>query len=185
MVEVWNNFRQGDDEAFSTLFEVYLDSLYRYGCKFISDEASVKDCVQDLFIKIYNNRANLSHTTNPQFYLLYSLKNLIIDSLAKNKRLIYMSSEELPFFASIYYQSDEESNDDEAAQKFERVMAVLNDRQKEAIYLRYQLEMSYEEISKLLGINYQSARNLIHRSIMKIRSMMDLGIFILILCNYK
>ena len=180
MVEVWDKFRQGDNDAFSFLFESYLDTLYRYGLKFVSDEDFVKDCVQDLFIKLYNNRMSLSSTTNPKFYLLFSLKNMIIDSLSKNKRITYMSPEDLPFIASYSrYNEDTSEEDEEIKQKFEEVLSMLNARQKEAIYLRFQLDMSYEEISQLLEINYQSARNLIHRSITKIRSMMNLRVFLL------
>lgn len=185
MVEVWNNFRQGDNEAFSTLFEVYLDSLYRYGMKFVPDENLVKDCVQDLFIKLYHNRSSLSPTANPKFYLLHSLKNMILDSLARDKRISYMSSNDLPFIASVYYEPEDESiNDEKTNQKVQKVLSVLNDRQKEAIYLKYQLDLSYEEISQLLDINYQSARNLIHRAITKIRSVVELSVIALLLGSY-
>lgn len=178
-IEIWDAFREGDDNAFSLLFETFSDSLYRYGMKFVSDENIVKDCIQDLFVKIYNNRQSLSPTTNPKFYLLFSLKNMVIDTLSKNKRLTYVSPEELPFIATYQYdaQQDEET-DDEIKEKFEQVLSLLNPRQKEAIYLRFHLDLSYEEISQLLGINYQSARNLIHRSILKIRENMDITLFI-------
>jgi RNA polymerase sigma factor (sigma-70 family) len=148
--------------------------------KFVSDESLVKDCIQDLFVKLHNNRTSLSPTTNPRFYLLLSLKNMILDAIARNKRLTYVSPEDLPFIASYQYltEEDEAGYDEEIKQKFEQVLSMLNPRQKEAIYLRFQLDLSYEEISQLLGINYQSARNLIHRSITKIRDNMDFALFI-------
>ncbi|MCD8164698.1 MAG: hypothetical protein LUE93_00260 [Bacteroides sp.] len=74
MIKIWNDFRSGNQKAFSLLYEYYFDILYRYGMKFVSDENIVKDSIQDLFIKIYNNRDNLSSTTEPKFYLLFSLK---------------------------------------------------------------------------------------------------------------
>lgn len=148
--------------------------------KFVADESLVKDCIQDLFVKLYNNRASISSTSNPKFYLLFSLKNMILDSIAKNKRLTYVSPEDLPFIATYQYSSDmeEAENEEEIKEKFEQVMAMLNPRQKEAIYLRFQMGLSYEEISELLQINNQSARNLIHRSISKIRENMDFALFI-------
>lgn len=180
VIEIWDNFREGDEVSFSILFEMFLDPLYRYGMKFVADESLVKDCIQDLFVKLYNNRASISSTSNPKFYLLFSLKNMILDSIAKNKRLTYVSPEDLPFIATYQYSSDmeEAENEEEIKEKFEQVMAMLNPRQKEAIYLRFQMGLSYEEISELLQINYQSARNLIHRSISKIRENMDFALFI-------
>ncbi|GAB6007563.1 RNA polymerase sigma factor [Dysgonomonas reticulitermitis] len=180
IIEQWDKFREGDEISFSILFETFLDPLYRYGMKFVADESLVKDCIQDLFVKLHNNRASISPTTNPKFYLLFSLKNMILDSIARNKRLTYVSPEDLPFIATYQYSNDQEEteNEEEIKEKFERVMSLLNPRQKEAIYLRYQMGLSYEEISELLQINYQSARNLIHRSISKIRENMDFSLFI-------
>lgn len=148
--------------------------------KFVADESLVKDCIQDLFVKLHNNRASISSTTNPKFYLLFSLKNMILDTIAKNKRLTYVSPEDLPFIATYHYSNDQDETEyeEEIKEKFKQVMNLLNPRQKEAIYLRFQLGLSYEEISQLLQINYQSARNLIHRSISKIRENMDFTLFI-------
>lgn len=181
-VKVWNDFREGDKEAFALLFETFSDSLYKYGMKFIPDEEIIKDCIQDLFVKLYNNRSSLSSTTDPKFYLLLSLKNLIIDTLAKNKRLAYIPSDDLPFIATYNYENEDDHGDvnDEVKAKFEQVLGMLNPRQKEAIYLRFQQDLSYDEIAQLLGINYQSARNLVHRSITKIRENVGFSLFIVL-----
>lgn len=181
IIKIWDQFRAGDKDSFSVLFETFLDILFRYGMKFVSNEDLVKDCIQDLFIKLYNNRDSLAPTTNPRFYLLLSLKNMIIDVIIRDKRIIYVAPEELPFIASYQYLDDQDdTEDEEIKEKFEHAISMLNPRQKEAIYLRFQLDLSYEEISRLLGINYQSARNLIHRSILKIRERMSLAGFIIL-----
>lgn len=182
IIEIWDKFREGDETSFSILFETFLDPLYRYGIKFVSDESLVKDCIQDLFVKLHNNRASLSPTSNPKFYLLFSLKNMILDAIAKNRRVTYVLPEELPLIANYRYDDDldESEYNEDIKEKFDKVMNMLNPRQKEAIYLRFQLGLSYEEISELLQINHQSARNLIHRSISYIRKNMELSVFIFI-----
>lgn len=182
LTQIWDDFKKGDKEAFSLLYETYFDTLYRYGIKFVMDENIVKDCIQDLFIKIYNNRTSLSSTNSPKFYLLLSLKNLIIDYLSKYNRITYLSPQDLPFFITYQYQEEDDSNeiDDEIKNKFDKVISLLSPRQKEALYLHFQLELSYEEVSKLLDINYQSLRNLIHRSISKVREQMDVSLFMMV-----
>lgn len=183
-VIIWERFMAGDKEAFSLLYQLFFDMLYRYGRKFVADEDAVKDCIQDLFVKLYNNRERLSLTTPPKFYLLLSLKNLLIDYLSKYNRLVYISPEELPFLVTYNFQeihsADSESSggiDDKTLDQFNKVLDLLNPRQKEALYLKFQLELSYDEVSKLLGINNQSARNLIYRAISKVRENMELSVF--------
>lgn len=176
MVGVWNRFRQNDEEAFSILFTTYVDTLYCYGRKFVADGDFVKDCIQDLFVKLHNNRASLSATTNPKCYLMLSLKNMIFDALDKTRRMTYVSPDDLPFLAAGYLANENHGEEDtETGQKMKAALDMLNPRQKEAIYLRFQLGLSYQEVSGLLSINYQSTRNLIHRSITRIRDVAEMS----------
>lgn len=180
---LWDDFRAGNEKAFSALFNLYSDPLFRYGMKFISDEGLVKDCIQELFIKLYKNRSNLSFTDNPLLYLFKSLKNRIADVLgSKNERIMYLPNEDLPFLVDYKFEPiDEQEMDEEIIEIFNKAMSFLTPRQKEAIYLHYQSELTYEEISQLLNINYQSVRNLIHRAVEKIRAEMDCAVFLFFL----
>jgi RNA polymerase sigma factor (sigma-70 family) len=181
-IHIWDQFREGDDKAFSRIFMLFSDVLYKYGLKFITDEDTVKDCIQELFIKLYDNRKSLPATDNIQFFLLKSLKNKIIDHLREDKHLVYVSPMELQFSVKYYFDPEEEISgiNQDIKDKFEKVLNLLNDRQKEAIYLRYQMELSHEEIAQLLHINCQSVRNLIHRSVKKVRAEMNLSLFFLL-----
>lgn len=181
---LWNQFREGDENAFARLYDLFSDMLYRYGMKFMENEDSVKDCIQELFIKLYSNRQSLSATDNPRLYLFKALKNRLIDEIRADKHLVYVSPQDLHFSVEYYYDPEEESQEDsDVKAQFEKVISLLTDRQKEVIYLRYQMEMSYEDIAELLNINYQSVRNLIHRAIEKVRSEMDWKFFLLLLLN--
>jgi len=181
---LWNQFREGDENAFARLYDIFSDMLYRYGMKFMENEDSVKDCIQELFIKLYSNRQSLSATDNPRLYLFKALKNRLIDEIRADKHLVYVSPQDLHFSVEYYYDPEEESQEDSDVKvQFEKVISLLTDRQKEVIYLRYQMEMSYEDIAELLNINYQSVRNLIHRAIEKVRSEMDWKFFLLLLLN--
>ena len=180
-VILWDAFRRGDDEAFSSLFDMYVDPLYKYGMKFVADEDFIKDTIQDLFINLYN-KENLSMVDNPQFYLCRALKNLILNRIVKEKQMPTISIQELPFMVEYEMTGNEEDTteeDGEIIEKVKQIIEQLPPRQQEAIYLRFNLEMSYEEISEILDMNYQSARNLIHRAVKKIRENMELGVFLL------
>lgn len=169
-VKLWDSFREGDINSFSLLYKRYFDSLYNYGKALISDEDTVKDCIQDLFIKLYRNRKRLPALSYPKIYMLSSLKNIIIDTLSRNKRIGYITRDDLSFLYSEYQSNRTSSEEDEERElNFDTIICVLNNRQKEAVYLRFMEGLSYDGISHILGITSQSARNLIHRSILKIR----------------
>jgi RNA polymerase sigma-70 factor (ECF subfamily) len=187
MIDLWRSFLKGDGKAFESLFDLFSDQMYRYGMKFVPSNDIVKDCIQDVFIKIYNNRANLSETDNPKLYLLKALKNKLLDRLsADNKhRLEYMPPQDIRFYVEYSYNPSEETDEEaEIKEKFDKALSLLTDRQKEALYLRFQMDVSYEDISRLLDINYQSARNLIHRAIEKIRGEMNWTLFLVFLLKH-
>ncbi|MDH6535039.1 sigma-70 family RNA polymerase sigma factor [Parabacteroides sp. 52] len=181
--DVWKQFKAGNSDAFAVLFEQSSDKLFRYGSKFVQDEELVKDCIQDVFVKLHQKRNKLPDMENPFFYLCVSLKNTLIDNISRSDREVALPPEELPFYIEFAYD-DEQPEEEDVISKFEAVMSLLSDRQKEAIYLRYQMDLSYEEISQLLSINYQSTRNLVHRALEKVRTTMDLKLFLLLVGLY-
>ena len=64
--------------------------------------------------------------------------------------------------------------------KIKEILSILTPRQKEIIYYRFIQEMSMEEICILMDINYQSAQNLIQRSLKKIKqNYCSTGLFLL------
>ncbi len=173
---LWMEFKNGDDYPFSQLYEKYVDSLFRYGMKFVKNEDIVKDSIHDLFIKIYQNREHLPDASNPLLFLFISLKNGIVDKLRTEQKYVSNSFVDPEFYVDFYLEHEDDSSDLE--DRFEEVMSLLSPRQKEIIYLRYQMEMSYDEIAVLLNVNVQSVRNLVHRAIENIRSKISLTIFL-------
>ncbi|MDD2436070.1 MAG: sigma-70 family RNA polymerase sigma factor [Massilibacteroides sp.] len=170
--ETWERLRGNQADALSQLFRQTSDLLFRYGSKFYSDQELVKDCIQELFVKLHQTQNELPTLKNPLFYLFRVLKNILFNAIRQRAKLLYLSPQDLPFQAEFYFEPEEKDDEnlEETSALLEQLFSCLSNRQKEAIYLRYQMDMSYEEIAQLLEINYQSARNLVHRALEKIRA---------------
>ena len=69
-------------ESLSVLYEEQADSLYSYGCKFTKDRELVKDCIHDVFVKLFQ-KEDISAIRNMKFYLLRSFKNRLLDELSQ------------------------------------------------------------------------------------------------------
>lgn len=52
---------------------------------------------------------------------------------------------------------------------------VLSDREREAVALRFGAELRSPEIAEIMGISATAARMLVHRSVVKLREVMDHG----------
>lgn len=169
--ELWDLFLKGDKKAFAYIYQKQYRLLLAYGIKLCDDPELVRDCIQDLFVKLHTNRKNLSPTLNINIYLICALKHRLFKELSNSMRM--ETIEEFLFDLAV----DEEfmdrftDNDEEWMQKkkLQKAIEQLSSRQKEAIYLRFIRDLSYEEIGEVLGINYQSSKNLISRTLVKLR----------------
>lgn len=169
---IWENFLCGDDEAYTYIYREYSQALYAYGMHFTSDKGLVEDCIQDVFIKIFQNRRHLQSTDNIKLYLFIALKNKLFNIFRKDIKYSQIDSLE-PVFAAEYTIEDEiieNEREQFLSEKMIRMLEVLSPRQKEIIYYRFVEGLSYEEICQIMDMNYQSTQNLIQRSLKKLRT---------------
>lgn len=168
---LWDRFRMGDEKAYASIYEGYAQLMFSFGMRFTSNRELVKDCIHDVFVKIYSNRSNLNTTTNIKFYLFVALKNELINVFRKN--ISFCSIDSTESLLTVDYITEDNLIDKEEAQernqKVIEILKILSPRQKEVLYYRYIEELSFEEIEQLMHINYQSIQNLIQRSIKKVR----------------
>lgn len=80
----WKLFLEGDDRAYSWIYTHYIQVLYNYGLQITPDSEIVKDCIQDVFVKIYKAKKKLTVPQNPKVYLMIALKITSIILSIKN-----------------------------------------------------------------------------------------------------
>ncbi len=177
---LWIEFLDGNELAFSRLYLLFFDDLLAYGHRVGGDDKMVEDAIQDLFVKLYQKKNELQDNTKLRPFLFRALKNQIYNQHLRNSKL--RSLENYDF--NLNYTIDDEvfSNEKQGlSEEVHHIMRGLSGRQKEIIYLRFVHEMSFDEISEIMDIHVQSARNLLFRSIEKIRKGVPMASFLSIL----
>jgi RNA polymerase sigma factor (sigma-70 family) len=171
-VQLLAEFREGNTVAFSKLYNLHVNLLYSYGCRLTTDMELLKDCIQEVFIKIYNKRTELDTVANFKSYILISLKNKLCDESRKRVNLSDVSVDELDVISSDNVEKDYIAFEKEQLDNafVTRMLDQLSPRQRKAIILYYIEERKYEDICVIMDMNYQSVRNLIHRGISKLRT---------------
>lgn len=182
-VALWNLVLEGDMKAMSVLYKRHYDLLFNFGLKYVQNDDFVKDCIQDVFVKLCTSK-HLSHTDYVRSYFLTSLKHTISDKLSSQKPLEELSehafnlSIEDTTLSVLFKDGDEELG---IAQRLVSAYKSLSDNQRMAIYLRYIKGLSYKEIAVILDINPQSSMNLVSRALANLRSKMSLEDYLLVL----
>ena len=180
---LWESFRKGDKEAFATLFREHYGILYRFGNKFTTETERLEDCIQELFIELWQAKSQ-APVLSVKAYLLKSLKYKLLKAFRKNGRILPIyDNGDMPFELSheTFLISQQES--EEKKKRVLKALERLSHRQKEIIYLKYYQNLSYEEVSEIMNINYQVARNLLYQAIKSLKNMLagPLELFLLFL----
>ena len=167
------SFQAGNMAAFSQLYNLNINVLFNYGLKLTIDKELLKDCIHDIFVKLYTKKDELGTIDNLRSYLFISLKNKLCDEL---RRRMYMSDtavEEVSISTPTDVEDDymEEEQRKNEFSLVRRLLDQLSPRQREALTLYYIEEKKYEDICEIMNMNYQSVRNLMHRGLTKLRSL--------------
>lgn len=170
--KLWNDFLSGEEQAFKIIYHRYAKELFRFGLHFAQSEDIVYDAMQDLFIDLYNYHPQLKSGDCIKQYLFVSLKRKIFRLQGEENKYQSIDLGKMTFaYSLVSTDIDPDEVNDEKLILLDQAMRELSDRQREAIYLRYVSGLDYEELSEVLELNYQSARNLIHRGIEKLRKI--------------
>jgi len=114
----------------------------------------------------------VSETIPKKFYpfLFRSLKNSIYNQLIRNARTAELDIENIEFTLSYTIEENLFSKGEYSlTDEVKNIMESLTERQKEIVYLRFIHDMTIDEIAQIMDMNTQSARNLISRSLQKLR----------------
>ncbi|MBO6144194.1 MAG: sigma-70 family RNA polymerase sigma factor [Prevotella sp.] len=165
-------FCAGNDEAFSELYDMYVQVLFNYGIKLTQDRELLYDCIHDVFIKVYNKRNDKNSINNLGSYLIISLKNRLLDEFRRHAYTVEESAEKYAYrTAAEDVEADylHTERDQVFAKQVSHLMRNLTRRQRQAITLYYLEERKYDEICDIMQMNYHSVRNLMHRGMVRLR----------------
>lgn len=168
---LWDRFRAGDKEAFGKIALHYYQLLHNYGLNLNNDEDFVSDCIQELFLELWERRAFLSPTDFVKTYLLRALRNKIFKESIRLRRFKQPRDVRFANGADASIESQIVLNEEETAQirQLSAVLETLTIRQQEIVYLRFYQGLEFDEIAGIMSLERQSVANLLHRTLKKLR----------------
>ena len=166
---------KNDEQALGLLMRKYYTDLYNYAARFTSDDALIKDCIQEVFISLWQRRQTVGVILSPKFYFLRAIKNKVLKSLDKARRKIgtqalpedYDFSHDFSIEKMIIAKQVSEQN----ALRLNALLALLSKREKEVIYLKYYQYLDNGQVAELMNISRQSVYNLLHEAIRKLKEL--------------
>ena len=167
---LWAALRKGDERALGRIFDKYIYVLYNYGIKINKDHALVEDCIQDVFMELWQRQAALSPTSSVKYYLFRCLRRRIYRKLNQDHHFLTSPLEEdhnitFSYEAELIAQQTSEEN----REKLKQVLDTLSEKQKKVIFLKFYDRLSYEEIAVIMSISVKAVYDLVYHTIKTLR----------------
>lgn len=168
----WKQFLSGDRVAFEKLMTSHFSVLFHYGTKFSKDKEWIKDCIQDLFLQLWERRSNLSEDIAVKPYLMASLRRRMHRTMS-HIRLSDDTPESNQHLFEIEFSIEDKFIQTESShvqsQRIKLLLDSLPKRQKEVIYLKFFQDMDREQIATIMEIAPQTASNLLQMAIKQLK----------------
>lgn len=157
-----------DRQAFAVFYKKMFPALFHLSFQLLDNKSEAEDIVADTFIKFWKSRQQFTSLPETAAWLRRTAKNATLD-LLKHKGVISRNEAEV---AAHNYPREEFTAADVYAELLQEIyhqIEQLPPRGKEIFKLRYIDGFSNEEIAQKLGINNQSVRDHLARSLRTLR----------------
>jgi RNA polymerase sigma-70 factor (ECF subfamily) len=165
--------KQGDREAFAALVDKYKQPVLNLVFRTVRDLTEAEDLTQHVFLQVFKSAHRYEVSAKFSTWLFTIARNLCLNELRRRSRHPADSMDEtapgddghpLRQIEDVKGCSPPDALlHGELEQKIEEALADLPEKQRTAILLCRQDELSYEEIAEVLGCSLSATKSLIHR----------------------
>ncbi|MBL0134946.1 MAG: RNA polymerase sigma-70 factor [Chitinophagaceae bacterium] len=166
-----------DESAYKELFLVYYKPLQQFAFSFIKSQELAEEIVSDVFLKIWEKRAELEAIGNLKVYLYVSIKNTALKYLLKQKRQVAISLDELDIeLESFHWTPEELILTAEMMKKIEEAINDLPPRCKIIFKLIKEDQLRYKEVAEILNVSVKTIDSQLAIALKKISKAIQLDL---------
>ena len=149
-----------ESQWIAEVLDLYERSLIRYATWLLQDSELARDVVQETFLRLCRERSvDLRERVAP--WLFTVCRNLAFDTRKREARMTPLGDKEIGF--------DCELERKETVGEIFRLVQSLPKNQREVVYLKFQCDLSYREISEVTGLSVGNVGLLLHTGLRAIR----------------
>jgi len=165
----------GDPAAITTLYERYVDTIYRYVRYRVDDDETARDITADVFVRALESLSRYDERNVPFAAWLYRIGHArVVDHWRRLARRSEESYDDLGDHTEL--TTDAEALDQVDVIEHNSVRAALmklTPEQQEALILKYVQGLSNAEISEITGRTVGAVKALQHRGLAALARLLD------------
>ena len=157
------------DDDLTALVRRFELPLLQYATRILGDRDRARDVVQETFVEL-ERRERRQTDTAPAKWLFTVCRNRALNICRKEKRMTYLDEEILDREPGAGPAPNEHIEQTEASGFLLRIVATLPPRQQEVLQLKFQNDLSYQEISEITQLSVNHVGVLLHTALKTLRA---------------
>jgi RNA polymerase sigma-70 factor (ECF subfamily) len=139
--------------ALAGLMDLYGTGVFRYACRLLGDHDLAQDVLQTTFLQAYQDLPHYARRASLRVWLFGIGRHRCLDALKamRRRRRRFPALPEAPLAATMQNPPQASIEIGGLARAIERCLGELKPEARAAVLLRYRDELSYAEMSDMLG----------------------------------
>ena len=172
--EILELYKAGEREkAFGEIVESYSERLYWHVRRFLCSHEDTDDLLQEIFIKIWTSLPTFRGESQLYTWIYRIATNESLNFLQKQKIRAALRFEDISARLDEKIDEDTGVSGDEAQKALMKAMSRLPSKQKTVFIMRWFDDLSYEDISEILGTSVGALKASYHFAQEKIRAEIE------------
>lgn len=172
--ECWSRVLQhSDTQALQAMHAELYPAMHHYASKLLKDDSSADDAIQEVFVKMWQQRYSIGSIQHVKGYVFTLLRRHILNVLRSQKTRLFHIGKWGNDAVILEFSPEEvlmhQDSDRERQHAVSRALNQLPARQREVLYFRFYESLDYKEIAGIMGINYQSVVNLSFKAMQQLK----------------
>ncbi|WP_199233925.1 RNA polymerase sigma factor [Pedobacter sp. HMWF019] len=178
--------KEGDETAFTEIYNRYWKLIYAHVYKMIREEDDAKDVVQEVFSNLWLKAAAIKNNTNISGLLYTAARNRVFDLIEKNKVRSDYIGEIAAFLSDPRNDQVDTIDEKRILEILEREIQKLPPKMREIFEMSRKEDLSHKEIASKLNISEQTVKKQVQNALKAIKPKLnDVGVGIWILLLFR
>ena len=160
--------RPAKQKEFEEIVHRFEIPLLQYARRITGDREQARDVVQETFVKFQRNGA-LRREDEPATWLFTVCRNAALNVCRKERRMMYVDEEVIEGRESDQPMPFDRLEQEEAMGFLLRIVGTLPLRQQEVIQLKFQNDLSYQQIAAIMQTTANNVGVLLHTALKTLR----------------
>ena len=143
--------------------------LLQYATRITGDRERARDIVQETFVQ-FQRTAREQTDASPAKWLFTVCRNRALNVCRKERRMLFLDDDVMATRPALEPAPFEQLEQKEAGDFLLRIIATLPARQQEVLQLKFQNDLSYQEISEITKLSVSNVGVLIHTALKTLRA---------------